>query len=43
MFQDICVVCVSTYIVNVVITFLAIKKFRKLAAADTRKEKMKKT
>ncbi|TGZ47411.1 vitamin K epoxide reductase complex subunit 1-like protein 1 [Temnothorax longispinosus] len=39
----ICVVCVSMYIVNAVITYLAIKKFRKLTAGDTYKKKMKKS
>ncbi|XP_012539690.1 vitamin K epoxide reductase complex subunit 1-like protein 1 [Monomorium pharaonis] len=39
--KNICVVCVCTYIVNFVITFLAVKKFRKLIANDTHKKKMK--
>lgn len=29
-FEDICIVCVSIYVINIVITLLAIKKFRKL-------------
>lgn len=42
MFNDICVVCISTYIVNAAITYLAIKKFRKLSLNDgTRKKKIK--
>ncbi|XP_018403437.1 PREDICTED: vitamin K epoxide reductase complex subunit 1-like protein 1 [Cyphomyrmex costatus] len=29
LYRDICIVCISTYIINMVITFLAVKKFRK--------------
>ncbi|KAG5327299.1 VKOR1 reductase, partial [Pseudoatta argentina] len=39
--RDICVVCISMYIINVMITFFAIKKFRqfqKLASGDTYKK-----
>ncbi|XP_018304497.1 vitamin K epoxide reductase complex subunit 1 [Mycetomoellerius zeteki] len=39
--RDICVVCISMYIINVVITFLAIKKFRKFqkfTSGDTHKK-----
>lgn len=39
--KDICVVCVSTYIINAALMFLAVKKFRKIAAGDTLKKKTK--
>ncbi|KAH0955839.1 hypothetical protein HN011_005554 [Eciton burchellii] len=39
--NDICVVCVLTYIVNAAIMIFAIKKMRKLSADDARKKKMK--
>ncbi|KYN26760.1 PREDICTED: vitamin K epoxide reductase complex subunit 1 [Trachymyrmex cornetzi] len=41
LYRDICIVCISMYIINVVITFFAIKKFRKfqkLASGDTHKK-----
>ncbi|XP_018060150.1 PREDICTED: vitamin K epoxide reductase complex subunit 1 [Atta colombica] len=41
LYRDICVVCISTYITNAMITFFAIKKFRKfqkLASDDTYKK-----
>lgn len=42
MFNNICVVCISTYIVNAVITYFGVKKFRKLSINDeTRKRKIK--
>ncbi|XP_012220287.1 vitamin K epoxide reductase complex subunit 1-like protein 1 [Linepithema humile] len=40
-FNDICVVCISTYIVNAAITYFSIKKFRKLSINDARKKKIK--
>ncbi|XP_020286610.1 vitamin K epoxide reductase complex subunit 1 [Pseudomyrmex gracilis] len=41
MFNDICVVCISTYVVNAAITYLAIKKFRILHVSTKNKKKMK--
>ncbi|XP_029167012.1 vitamin K epoxide reductase complex subunit 1-like protein 1 isoform X2 [Nylanderia fulva] len=38
-FNNICVVCVSIYIVNAAITFFAIKEFRKLSIDIARKKK----
>ncbi|EZA49048.1 hypothetical protein DMN91_009537 [Ooceraea biroi] len=40
-FNDVCIVCVSTYIVNAAIMFFAIKKIRKLSTSDTREKKRK--
>lgn len=37
----ICVVCIGAYIVNATITFLAVKKFRKLSTGVACKKKMK--
>ncbi|XP_018354410.1 PREDICTED: vitamin K epoxide reductase complex subunit 1 isoform X2 [Trachymyrmex septentrionalis] len=34
-YRDICVVCISMYIINAVITFFAIKKFRKFQKLDS--------
>lgn len=39
--KNVCVVCISTYVVNIVITVLAIKKFRKLTAGGTHEKKRK--
>ncbi|XP_011632153.1 vitamin K epoxide reductase complex subunit 1-like protein 1 [Pogonomyrmex barbatus] len=39
LYRDICIVCVSTYIVNAVIVFLAINKFRKLDNICKKKKK----
>jgi len=41
LFKDICVVCVSMYILNAIITYLAVQKFRNLAANGAHKKKMK--
>lgn len=39
MYRIICVVCVTTYIINAAITYFAIKKFRKLSCDDVCKKK----
>jgi len=39
--NDICVVCVITYVVNAAIMFFAIKKMRKLSADNVPKKKKK--
>lgn len=38
-FNNICIVCVSTYVINAAITFFAIKKFRMLPDTRDKKEK----
>lgn len=40
-FNNICVVCIGTYIVNATITFFAIKEFRKLSIDVACKKKIK--
>lgn len=43
MLKNICVVCVSTYIVNAILLILVIKKHRQLFSNGTKKNKKKKS